>query len=112
MIYCDYKFTSPTSSLAESANIKGCVYLIVSSGVVRYVGSTTRLYKRICEHKCKKFKSVYFEYCFIETDDYINIEQDIINRLKPPENIMLSNSHEAKAKSQSYLDIAKKILKK
>lgn len=84
MKICGYKFTD-TICMKEVPNIK-CVYALIVDGDVYYIGATSRLYNRVCEHKSRRFAGMDFSVSYFECDDPFEIEAKIIAKLNPEAN--------------------------
>ena len=84
MIISDYEFSTPVSNACMVPKSVG-VYAIIIDSEIEYIGKTENLYRRFCEHKCKKFREENFVFSFLECSrNQLNeIEQFLISEVKP-----------------------------
>jgi hypothetical protein len=96
----DLAFTEPMSAYQASWGRKTPdyaywerrpgVYLIYRKGVLRYVGMSQTLGRRVCDHFSDALWLEHiddYSVCFLETDDAAQMEDFLIDELRPPLNV-------------------------
>jgi predicted GIY-YIG superfamily endonuclease len=98
-----YECKSPPSDIPSS----GGVYACVIDGDIEYIGVTGNLYRRYCEHKCKKFRKESFSFLYYECEGAKShsIERGLIYKVKPFRNKLDKYESQKKTVNESTVSV-------